>query len=169
MRHTCQARLTWDGNLGGGTSSYATYGREYHVDVDGKAELRGSADPIFRGAADLHNPEDLFLASIAACHMLSYLALCARCGVRVLAYEDRASGTLTLRSDGGGAFESVTLSPAVIVAAERDMAPAMALHATAHATCVIASSCRVPIVVDATCRVQPHHGCHPEASALLSS
>ena len=85
MRHTYQARLTWDGNLGRGTSSYASYGREHHIDVEGKAALLGSADPMFRGTADRHNPEDLFLASIAACHMLSYLALCARRGVRAMA------------------------------------------------------------------------------------
>ena len=154
MRHTYHASLTWDGNLGDGTSTYAGYGRDYHVDVEGKAVLRGSADAIFRGAADLHNPEDLFLASIAACHMLSYLALCARCGVRVLAYEDSASGTLALRPDGGGAFQSVTLSPVVTVASDTDVAAAIALHQTAHAACFIASSCRVPIVVDATCCVQ---------------
>ena len=72
----------------------------------------------FAGIRRIHNPEDHFLAAIAGCHMLSYLALCARRGVCVLSYEDSASGLLRLRPDGGGAFEHVTLLPTVVVADE---------------------------------------------------
>ena len=81
--HEHAARLIWDGNTGGGTAGYAGYSRRYRVLVPGKPVLQGTADPVFRGEADRHNPEDLFLAAISACHMLSYLALCARQGVRV--------------------------------------------------------------------------------------
>lgn len=151
MRHTYNAHLIWDGNLGDGTSSYARYGRDYHVDIAGKPELRGSADPMFRGTAERHNPEDLFLAAISTCHMLSYLALCARRRVRVLAYEDRAHAVLAVRADGSGTFDSVTLAPVVTIARNSDQATAMALHQAAHAECYVASSCRVPIVIDATC------------------
>ena len=159
MRHAYESHLVWDGNLGSGTSSYTSYGREYRIRVEGKPELSGSADPMFRGAADRHNPEDLFLAALASCHMLSYLALCARRGVRVLGYEDHASGVLVVRDDGGGHFESVALLPLVTVAADSDVSLAMALHETAHATCFVAGSCHVPIAVEATCRVT-----HPIAS-----
>jgi organic hydroperoxide reductase OsmC/OhrA len=154
MKHTYNAHSIWDGNLGDGTSSYARYGRDYHVDIAGKPELPGSADPMFRGAAERHNPEDLFLASISTCHMLSYLALCARRGVRVLAYEDRAQAVLAVRPDGSGTFESVTLSPVVTIAQDSNPTTAMALHEAAHAECFVASSCRVPIDIDATCRVE---------------
>jgi organic hydroperoxide reductase OsmC/OhrA len=163
MKHIYEAHLVWDGNLGRGTSSYTTYSRDYHVRVDGKPELRGSADPMFRGVADRYNPEDLFLAALSGCHMLSYLALCARRGVRVLEYEDHASGVLTLRNDGGGQFESVTLSPRVTIAPDSDLSLAMALHEEAHATCYVAGSCRTPITVHATCRatsletLEPQH------------
>src|SRR5215467_12723960 len=100
MRHTYNAHVVWDGNLGDGTSSYARYGRDYHVSIAGKPELHGSADAMFRGTAERHNPEDLFLAAITTCHMLSYLALCTRRGVNVLAYEDRAYAVLAVRADG---------------------------------------------------------------------
>jgi organic hydroperoxide reductase OsmC/OhrA len=88
----------------------------------------------------VHNPEDHFLAAIAGCHMLSYLALCARRGIRVLAYEDDAHGLLQLRRDGGGAFEQVTLSPRVVVADAEHVTLATGLHDLAAELCFIAGS-----------------------------
>jgi len=102
--HEYTARVTWDGNLGEGPSSYAAYSRAYRVHVAGKPDLVGTADPVFRGKADKHNPEDFFLAALSACHMLSYLSLCARKGVCVVAYEDDTWGMLVLRPQGGGRF-----------------------------------------------------------------
>jgi len=101
MTHDYAAHLIWTGDLGDGTATYAGYGREYRVLVEGKPELIGSAYPAYRGDPTLHNPEDIFLTSLAACHMLSYLALCARHGVRVVEYEDHPRGTLVTDRDGG--------------------------------------------------------------------
>ena len=143
--HDYKARLIWDGNLGSGTSSYAGYGRKYRVQIDGKPELKGSADAIFRGDRDTHNPEDLFVAALSACHLLSYLALCARSKVNVVAYEDDASGILKLRPDGGGSFESVTLRPVVTITPDSDERRALELHETAHDQCYIASSVSIPV------------------------
>jgi organic hydroperoxide reductase OsmC/OhrA len=42
---------------------------------------------VFRGERNKHNPEDLLLAALSSCHMLSYLALCARNKVSVLLHE----------------------------------------------------------------------------------
>ncbi len=151
--HEYATRLTWNGNLGTGTSTYAGYGRDYTVVVDGKQEIRGSADPMFRGSAELHNPEDLFVAAIAACHMLSYLALCARKGVSVMAYEDSAAGVLALSADGGGKFEQVTLNPVVTIANADNEPLALALHDEAHKLCFIAASCSTPIHHTATVKV----------------
>lgn len=152
MTHAYANHLIWTGNLGDGTSSYAAYSRRYRVLVDGKPELIGSANRAFRGEANVHDPEDLFLASLSACHMLAYLALCARQGVRVLEYEDHASGILVTHADGGGQFESVTLSPVVTIAEGSDTDLAARLHDTAHARCFIANSCSVPVRHEATIR-----------------
>ncbi|HEV2733289.1 MAG TPA: OsmC family protein [Longimicrobiaceae bacterium] len=146
--HEYAGRVRWTGNLGEGTSGYAAYGRRYDVLVEGKPDLAGTADPAFRGEADRHNPEDLFLAAVSACHMLFYLSLCARSGVRVTAYEDDARGTMALHPGGGGRFEEVTLRPAVTVADAETVALARRLHDRAHGLCFIANSCSVPIHVE---------------------
>lgn len=144
--HDYKARLVWDGNLGEGTSTYTGYGRKYRVQFDGKPDLKGSADPIFRGDPDVYNPEDLFVASLSSCHLLSYLALCARSKINVIAYEDDAIGTMVLRPDGGGKFESVMLRPKVTIAPGGDEKRAFDLHETAHDMCFIAASVSVPVL-----------------------
>jgi organic hydroperoxide reductase OsmC/OhrA len=77
--------------------------------------------------------------------MLSYLALCARNHIRVLAYEDDVQGTLKFDGRGGGKFEEVVLHPAVTIAEGDDAELAESLHEQAHELCFIAASCSVPI------------------------
>jgi organic hydroperoxide reductase OsmC/OhrA len=151
--HEYAARLIWDGDRREGTASYASYSRRYHVVIAGKPDLVGTADPAFRGEADKHNPEDLFLTSISACHMLSYLALCALKRVRVVAYEDHANGTMTVQTSGAGKFDEVTLHPRVTIADAKDTELALRLHENAHEMCFIANSCSVPIRHEATIEV----------------
>lgn len=142
--HEYAARLVWEGNNGDGTSSYATYGRQYRILVAGKPDVIGSADPIFRGDAALHNPEDLFVASISACHLLTYLALCAKNKISVISYEDDASGTMSLDAHNNGKIESVMLRPRVKIASG-DISLAMRLHDAAHDGCFIAKSVSCPV------------------------
>jgi len=143
--HAYSARLVWEGNRGDGTSTYQGYGREWRIQVEGKPDVLGSADPLFRGDRDKHNPEDLLVMALSACHLLSYLALCARNKISVLSYVDEASGLMTTTPDGGGHFVSVTLRPRVEVTDTGMQALAMELHEMAHATCFIASSVNFPV------------------------
>lgn len=158
--HTYAARLNWEGNRGQGTKQYEQYGREYRIRIEGKPDFQGSADAAFRGDPGRHNPEDHFLAAISACHMLSYLALCARAGVTVLAYEDDARGRMRLSPDGGGRFEEVTLNPQVTIERAEHSELAARLHETAHQRCFIANSCSVPIRHQAVIRASTPEGNH---------
>ena len=163
--HHYSADLVWTGNRGDGTAHYERYGRDYSVRMDGKPDLAGSADPMFRGDAARHNPEDLLLAAITGCHMLSYLALCARSRICVLAYSDRAEAVMHTTPDGGGRFTSATLRPRVLIRDAAQRARAMALHDKAHAHCFIASSCNFPIGHEATVEVE---GDDPVAATTTS-
>src|SRR6267142_984170 len=85
----------------------------------------------------------------------SHLALRARTKINVVAYEDHAIGTLLLRPDGGGSFESVTLRPVVTIAPGRDEKRALELHETAHDLCFIAASVKVPVNHEPQIKVAP--------------
>ena len=142
-QHHYAARLIWIGAERGPTRSYESYSRSYRVEIEGKPPLEGSSDPTFRGDPGRHNPEDLLLAALAACHMLSYLADCARAGIEVIAYEDQASGLMALK-DGKMRFVEVTLAPRVTIGAG-NVERARDLHAKAHAECFIANSVNFPV------------------------
>jgi organic hydroperoxide reductase OsmC/OhrA len=150
--HDHGALVAWTGNTGSGTATYAGYGRSWRTAVPGKPDLDGSAEPIFGGDPARYNPEDLLLISVSTCHMLSYLALCARHWLTVLSYEDDAKGRMSFGGDGDGRFDEVVLHPEVTIAGGADAALAAELHERAHELCFIANSCRMPIRVEATIR-----------------
>jgi organic hydroperoxide reductase OsmC/OhrA len=102
--HSYRVGVAWRGNRGRGTASYAGYERAHEISADGKPIIPGSSDRAFRGDSSCYNPEDLLLAALAACHMLSYLHVCADSGVVVTEYVDEAEGVMVTTKDGGGAF-----------------------------------------------------------------
>ena len=145
MEHTYTATITWTGNLGQGTSHYKSYSRNHTVQIAHKQDIAGSSDPAFRGDPGRHNPEDLFISSLSACHMLWYLHLCAVNGVVVVEYTDKATGVMKENPQGIGSFSEVTLHPVVTVAEQAMVEKALHLHHQANAMCFIANSVKCPV------------------------
>lgn len=143
--HSYTVRVEWTGNLGQGTSTYRGYSRDHEITVAGKPPIPGSSDQAFRGDPTRYNPEDLLVCSLSACHMLWYLHLCAREGIVVVTYTDRASGVMVETPDGGGRFKEVVLHPRVTIDAGGDEALASQLHERAHDLCFIARSVNFPV------------------------
>ncbi len=138
--HHYETTVEWLGNRGTGTSGYRDYGRELRLTAEGKHPIDGSADRTFHGNADRWNPEDLMVAALSQCHMLSYLHVAVLNGVVVTAYTDTAVGTMEQTEDGGGRFTSVTLRPVVTVTSAAMVEPALAAHHDASVKCFIANS-----------------------------
>ncbi|UFH56508.1 OsmC family protein [Spirosoma sp. KNUC1025] len=152
-QHTYVLTTKWTGNKGEGTSTYRSYERNHTISADNKPDILGSSDPAFRGDKTRYNPEELLVAALSTCHMLSYLHLCAVAGVVVLDYTDKAAGTMVETPDGGGHFTDVTLYPVVLVAQESMIDKANELHHQASKLCFIANSCNFPVHHKPTCRV----------------
>lgn len=148
--HHYDIRVRWTGNHGSGTASYRAYGRDHLIQAKGKPTVAGSSDPAFRGDPERYNPEELLLAAASACHMLTYLHLCADAGVVVTGYEDAATGTMVEDADGGGRFRDILLRPRITLAAGSDLERANALHEDAHRLCFIANSVSVPVSCEAS-------------------
>ncbi|WP_029767851.1 OsmC family protein [Haloglycomyces albus] len=154
MKHEYDLTVTWTGNTGEGTRSYRSFERDHTIAAAGKPTLRGSADPSFRGSAERWNPEELLLASLSECHMMSYLALCSQQGVVVTAYHDEALGTMETGREGGR-FTRALLRPVVTLAESTNAdlqlrAKAGALHVEAHRQCFIANSVNFPVDCEPT-------------------
>jgi organic hydroperoxide reductase OsmC/OhrA len=144
--HRYALTVRWTGNLGEGTASYRGYSRDHDVEIPGLPVLKGSADPAFHGDRNRYNPEQLLLAALSQCHMLSFLHVAVKHGVVVTAYEDRASGLMRSNRDGSGQFESVTLKPRVTVADPAAVQLLEELHAEANKVCFIARSVNFPVL-----------------------
>ena len=108
--------------------------------------LAGSSDPTFRGDASRYNPEELLVAALSACHLLSYLHLCAVNKIVVTAYTDQATGSMKETADGGGQMTEVTLRPRVRITSASNRDLALKLHGEAHGLCFIARSVNFPVV-----------------------
>ncbi|MGO4235553.1 OsmC family protein [Pseudarthrobacter sp. YAF2] len=143
--HEYSLTVQWTGNRGEGTSSYRSYSRDHDVLIPGLPVLKGSADPTFHGDRERYNPEQLLLAALAQCHMLSYLHVAVKHGVVVTGYRDEASGLMRLNRDRSGQFEQVTLHPRVTVADAGQVDLAAGLHHEANQVCFIARSVNFPV------------------------
>jgi organic hydroperoxide reductase OsmC/OhrA len=144
--HRYALTVRWTGNLGAGTAAYRGYSRDHDVEIPGLPVLRGSADPAFHGDRNRYNPEQLLLAALSQCHMLSFLHVAVKHGLVVTAYEDHASGLMRTSRDGSGQFESVTLKPRVTVADPAAAELLEELHTEANKLCFIARSVNFPVL-----------------------
>lgn len=142
--------MNWTGNTGQGTEKYNTYERSYTLGAPGKPDIYGSSDPAFRGDKTCWNPEELLLASLASCHMLWYLHLCAEAKIVVTAYEDHPAGKMIVDAGGTGRFQEVILNPVIKIADTKQSELALSLHKPAHQKCFIANSVNFPVSVNAT-------------------
>ena len=145
--HHYTVQVAWTGNTGAGTATYAGYARDHTISVVEKPTINGSSDPAFRGDRLRYNPEELLVASVSTCHMLTYLHLCAVSKIVVLTYEDRCTGEMQESADSSGAFVRIDLRPNTTVSPDSDLRLAEALHEQAHRQCFIANSLKAPIFI----------------------
>ena len=144
--HSYQIDLNWTGNNGEGTATYRGYSRNHEFSGPGKPVLPGSSDPTFCGDATRYNPEELLIAALSSCHLLTYLHLCAVNNIVVIAYTDHATGEMKESGNGGGRMTGVILRPGVTITAASNRDLAIKLHGEAYKLCFIARSVNFPVL-----------------------
>lgn len=147
MKHEARVKWALEGDMRSGR-----YSRAHELHFDGGAVVAGSPSPGIVPAPwsdpAAVDPEEAFVASIAACHMLWFLDLARREGFAATAYEDAASGVMEKNAAGALWISRVTLRPRVTWAEGPDAAVEAALHEAAHHTCFIANSVKTEITVE---------------------
>ena len=131
--------------------AYEDYNRRHLWRFDAGLDVAASAAPGFRGDADAVDPEEAFVASVSSCHMLTFLAICARKRLVVDTYEDRAVGHMEKNEAGRLAVTRVDLHPRITFGpgVALDAAAIERLHHDSHEQCFIANSVKTEIVVHA--------------------
>jgi organic hydroperoxide reductase OsmC/OhrA len=131
--------------------TYDTYNRTHEMRFkDGAIVLPASSAPAFKGDADHVDPEDAFVASLSSCHMLTFLAICARKRLTVESYEDDAVGHLEKGDNGKFWMTKVTLRPRVRFASgtQVDDKALAEIHHKSHQECFIANSVKTDVAVE---------------------
>lgn len=132
----------------------ANYSRNSHLHAAGKNNVAASSPASYGGDATRYNPEEFLLMSLSQCHMLTYLAIAAKKQLKILSYQDRATGQLGLGKIGGFGIEGklsmqqVTLRPRVSVPAGTNIEDARNIHIKAHANCFMANSVNFPVITE---------------------
>lgn len=127
------------------------YSRAHTWTFDGGVTVPASPSPAVvpapwcdPGAVD---PEEAFVASIASCHMLTFLWIASKLGLVVTSYEDHAVGTMTKNERRVPWVSRVVLSPKITWREEPNAEVLARLHHEAHEQCFIANSVKTEIVV----------------------
>ena len=129
--------------------TYESYNRDHEWRFENGPSIAASAAPEFRGTPHRLDPEESFVASIASCHMLTFLAICARRRLVVEEYLDEAVGFLENGPKGVMAITRVELSPRILFSGNPPTDEQLRrLHRQSHAECFIANSVKTNIRVN---------------------
>ncbi len=136
------------------------YSRRHLLRFDGGFEVPGSSSPhsvpLPMSDASAVDPEEAFVASLASCHMLWFLALAAKRKFCVDRYVDAAVGVMAKNAEGRIAITRVTLRPAVDFSGEclPSRTDIEHLHHDAHEACFIANSVKSEVRIEPVLEVR---------------
>ncbi len=90
-----------------------SYSAEHLVTYNSSNELYVDAAPDWGGAQGNTNPEQALAAALSSCHMMTFLALCAKAGWPVASYHDYAEAHLGKNPKGQMSITQIDLNPVV--------------------------------------------------------
>jgi organic hydroperoxide reductase OsmC/OhrA len=127
------------------------YSRGHTVRFDGGAVVSASASPHVVGKWAVEaavDPEEMLVAALSSCHMLTFLHVARLAGFRVAAYRDQAEGWMEAISPGRLAMTRVALHPRIDwVGPTPDQAKLNQMHHEAHEGCYIANSVKTEVTI----------------------
>lgn len=127
---------------------FSQYTRTHRWGFDGGIVIPGSAAPDYMGDPEAVDPEEAFVASLSACHMLTFLAVASKARLPVRSYTDHALGTLGRDEEGLMAMIEVVLRPQIKFDDEVSADRIAELHEKAHKHCFIARSVKCVVRVE---------------------
>lgn len=130
--------------------SYSNYSRTHEWKFGGGISVQASAAPEYLGKPEYVNPEEAFIASLASCHLLTFLAIASYKKFSIKSYEDHAVGTVGKNKDNKLAVLKVILRPAVefngsLKPSEDEIKK---MHKKAHVECFISNSVLTEVAVE---------------------
>lgn len=127
------------------------YSRGHTLSFDGGTVVPASASPHVVGKWAVEaavDPEEMFIAALSNCHMLTFLHKARLAGFAIGAYRDHATGIMEEIAPGRMAVTKVTLNPQIAWDGPAPDAAVLAhLHHEAHEECFIANSVKTEVTI----------------------
>lgn len=121
-----------------------TSGSDPIVRSAGKPDIAFDAPEVFGGEAGRWSPEDLFIASVGTCLMLTLMYFTEQAGVEMLAYSGSSKGTLE-KTAQGLRFTFVQAKATVTVPDEEAAEKVRRFAAKAEKHCLVSASLACPV------------------------
>ena len=130
--------------------SYKNYDRTHSWKFEGGIVVKASAAPEYLGKKELVNPEEAFAASLASCHMLTFLAIASMKKYTVEIYEDTAVAILEKNEKSRMAVTKLYLRPKITFTGDNfpNKTIINEIHHRAHTECFIANSVLTEIIIE---------------------
>jgi organic hydroperoxide reductase OsmC/OhrA len=128
-----------------------SYPRDHSWEFPGGPTVQASATESYGGGKACIDPEEGLVASVSACHMLTFLAVAAKKKMVVASYTDQPVGHLEKNTEGRIAITRIELHPVVQFGAGTEVSAEdlQRLHDSAHRNCFIANSIKAEVTVAA--------------------
>lgn len=114
-----------------------------------KVPFRTASPPEFKGEEGVWSPEDLFVAALNSCQLMTFVSFAMKLGLPVASYESEAEGLLEFVDDGYQ-FTRVVIRPRVVVSDPDAIEAVRKAIDDAHHACLVGRSVRSEVVVEAT-------------------
>ncbi|ALG66916.1 OsmC family protein [Beggiatoa leptomitoformis] len=127
-----------------------SFSRDHTVTFPSGIQINASSAPEFNGNTACTNPEELLVAALSNCHMLTFLAVAAKRGYQLAHYLDQAIGILEKNAEGKMAVTRVTLHPSVTFMGDNQPTHEQLekLHESAHRNCFIGQSVKTEVTIE---------------------
>ncbi|MCK4546494.1 MAG: OsmC family protein [Candidatus Eisenbacteria sp.] len=117
------------------------------LESEGKPDVDVATPPEFNGHEGIWSPEDMLVASVNSCIMMTFLAIAEKREVRFLSYESQAEGTVEM-VDGKLMFSSITVRARLSVESDGMKAKALRAMDGAEKRCLVSQSLRSRISLE---------------------
>lgn len=142
-----KATIDWTRN----TEDFDTkkFDRTHDITFGGGIHVSASSAPEYAGKAELVNPEELFVASISSCFMLTLLYIAAMRKLTIDNYTATATGKLGKNADGKMCITDITIKPTITFSGESpDAETLQQLAKKAHDNCFISCSVNTKVTIE---------------------
>ena len=152
MSEFYNVRLAWERETK--DYDYKTYNRKHTVFFYGGPKLEVSSSPDFLRNPQYQSPEELLIAAVSSCYLLTFLSITASKGIIIDSYQDNSTCVLGKVKEGKQGITQVILRPVIVFKEgnKPDKEDIKKLFQMAHDHCFIANSLTVKITVTPQCR-----------------